>query len=69
MTLAVYGSLGPKAIQYSGYGNDANYAAVLNVSSNTIVEQTEMIYDAANNAIEQIFRQRYHNAPTTQLGV
>ena len=67
-TKNVFDSLGRKTIVYTGYGTDANYAAIFSVASNTILEQTETAFDAASNAIQSTVRLRYHNAPASQLG-
>ena len=61
-------SLGRETVEYTGYGADANYAAIFSVASNTILQQTETAYDAATNVIQTTTRQRYHNADASQVG-
>jgi RHS repeat-associated protein len=63
-----FDSLGRPSVEYIGYGTDVTYADVFTTANNTILEQTEMIYDAGSNAIQSQSRQRYHNAAAVQLG-
>ena len=65
---ATYDGLGRKTAQYIAYGTDATYADVGSVAGNTVLEQVETAFDANSNVIQTTARQRYHNAPTTQLG-
>lgn len=65
-TKSVYDSLGRATIQYRGYEPTAG--SPNSVSTDVVLEQSETAYDAASNAIQSTSRQRYHNAPTTQLG-
>lgn len=51
-TKAVYDSLRRQTTQFTGYGTDANYAAVQVVTNNVILEQSESTYDAASNGIQ-----------------
>lgn len=64
-----YDSLGRTVAQYFGYDLDeTSYAAAGTVTDDTILEQSESVYDDASNVIETITRQRYHNAPANQTG-
>jgi len=66
---AAYDSLGRRTTQYLGYDLDeTSYADVGSVMDDTILEQSESIYDGASSVIETITRQRYHNAPADQTG-
>ena len=65
-------------IQYTAYGPDSTYADASSVTNNTVLEQLETTYDADSNAIQAMYRKRYHNAftgepegprPTTVDGV
>ncbi|MEO8495591.1 MAG: RHS repeat-associated core domain-containing protein, partial [Planctomycetota bacterium] len=68
-TKTAYDSLGRGIAQYQGYDLDeTSYADAGTVNDDTIIKQSETTYDSASNAIEQITRQRYHNAPATQTG-
>ena len=67
-TKIVIDSLGRKTVEYSGFGTDASYAAIFSVSNNTILEQTETVFDAASNSIQATLRKRYDGAPASQLG-
>jgi len=64
-TKTKHDSLGRTEVTYSGYGTDANYAAVESVTDDTIMEQFEATYDDASNMISGVTRQRYHNATGT----
>jgi RHS repeat-associated protein len=68
-TKVSYDSLGRATIRYSGYDLDeTSYSDAGSVTDDTIMEQSEMTFDNANNAIQQTVRQRYHNAVASQLG-
>lgn len=56
--------------QYIGYDLDeTNYEDIFNVTGDTILQQTEITYDAASNVIQTNIRHRYHNATGTgELG-
>ncbi len=61
-----YDGLGRGIKTYAGYDLDeTDYAEALNVEGDTILEQSETIYDAASNVIQTTLRQRYHNATGT----
>ena len=56
-------------VRYSGYDLDeTSYAEASSVADDTIMEQTETIYDNGGNPIQSIARRRYHNAPASQTG-
>ena len=60
--------LGRKTKSFSGYDlAESSYAdaASVSVAGDTIVEQTEITYDAASNATQNTVKQRYHNATGT----
>jgi RHS repeat-associated protein len=62
----VYDGLNRQTKQYAGYDlSESSYADAGSVTGDTILEQTETAYDAANNAIQTTTRQRYHNATGT----
>jgi len=63
-----YDGLGREAMQYVGYGIDNTYADIQIIDNNTILVQTESVYDAADNIIQTAQRRRYHNAPPSQTG-
>ncbi|MBX3452388.1 MAG: hypothetical protein KF777_22720 [Planctomycetaceae bacterium] len=69
-----YDSLGRTAKQFTGYNPDADLSDPLgdgspdSVTNDVILEQSETTYDDASNVLQTTFRQRYHNAPDTQLG-
>jgi len=66
---ASYDSLGRRTTQCLGYDLDeTSYADAASVADDTILEQSEALYDDASNVIETITRQRYHNAPESQSG-
>jgi len=65
-TKSVYDGLGQVTKQYHGFDVDeSTYDEADDVDGDTILEQAEMTYDAAGNVIEQVHRQRYHNATGT----
>lgn len=45
--------------------SETTYAQAETVAGDSILEQTENIYDDASNVIETVSRQRYHNATGT----
>jgi RHS repeat-associated protein len=62
----VFDSLGRQTTVYTGYNySDTTYTTAISVTGDTILEQTETVYDAASNAIQANARQRYHNATGT----
>lgn len=62
-------SLGRTTIRYSGYDlSESSYLDALELSDDVILEQTETLYDDANNVIQVTSRLRYHNAPASQTG-
>jgi len=62
----VYDGLGRRTKQYQGFDIDETaYADASSVTGDTILEQNEITYDAASNAIQTTQRQRYHNATGT----
>jgi RHS repeat-associated protein len=64
-----YDSLGRPTIGYSGYDlTETSYAGALTVVDDVVLDQAEIAYDAANNTIQTISWQRFHNAPDTQKG-
>ena len=67
-TKSKFDSLGRQTFTYAAYGSDTTYADASSVAANTVMEQQETSYDANSNAIQTTTRQRYHNAPATQLG-
>lgn len=68
-TKTTYDSLGRTTKTYKGYDLDeTTYADAFTVSGDTILEQSEVDYDDASNAIESRNRQRYHDAPASQTG-
>jgi len=65
-TKYTYDGLGRRTKQYQGFDIDETaYADASSVTGDTILEQTEITYDAANNTTETSQRQRYHNATGT----
>jgi RHS repeat-associated protein len=67
-TKTTFDSLGRKTVEYTGYGTDDSYPAIFSVANNTILEQQDIAFDAASNAIQVAVRKRYHNAPAAQVG-
>ena len=69
-TKTVYDGLGRRTKQYQGFDVDeSTYAEADDVDGDTILEQTELSYDAASNVVQTTQRQRYHNATGTgELG-
>ncbi len=64
-----FDSLGRAVIMYRGYDLDeTSYADAFTVTDDVILEQSETTFDQANNTIQMLLRQRYHNAPDTQTG-
>jgi len=64
-----YDSMGRPTGQYLGYDLDeTGYADAGSVADDTILEQSETLYDDASNVIEMVTRHRYHNAPANQTG-
>ncbi|MBD3331252.1 hypothetical protein GF356_00255, partial [candidate division GN15 bacterium] len=65
-TKTVYDSLGRAVKQYVGYDTDETaYADASSVTDDTIVEQTETVYDDAGNVLQTTTRQRFHDATGT----
>jgi len=65
-TKQVYDGLGRKTKTYVGYDlSESSYADAGTVAGDTIIEQTEVTYDAASNVIQNTVKQRYHNATGT----
>lgn len=65
-TKSFFDGLGRRTKQYQGYDADETaYGEASSVSDDTIMEQTELAYDAASNVIQTTLRQRYHNATGT----
>ena len=68
-TKRVFDSLGRRTATYEAYDLDEiSYADAGSVADDTVIEQTEMAYDNANNIIQTNSRQRYHDAPASQTG-
>ena len=69
-TKTKYDGLGRRTKQYQGFDVDeSTYSEADDVDGDTILEQTELSYDAASNAVQTTQRQRYHNATGTgELG-
>lgn len=44
------------------------YAVTTPVAGDIVMQQSETTYDAASNVIEQLVRERFHNAPATAVG-
>jgi RHS repeat-associated protein len=65
-TKLVFDSLGRQTMVYAAYNySDTTYSTAVSVVGDTILEQSEMTYDTANNIIQTDFRLRYHNATGT----
>jgi len=65
-TKTVFDGLGRRTRRYHGFDIDETaYADASSVAGDTILEQTEITYDAASNATQTAKRQRYHNATGT----
>jgi len=66
----IYDGLGRRTKQYQGFDVDeSSYSEADDVDGDTILEQTEIGYDAASNVVQTTQRQRYHNATGTgELG-
>ena len=63
---SVYDGLGRRTKTYQGYDlSETSYADASTVTGDTIIEQTEVTYDAASNAIQTTMKQRFHNATGT----
>jgi len=69
-TKSKYDGLGRRTKQYQGFDVDETaYSEADDVDGDTILEQTELSYDAASNVIQTTQRQRYHDATGTgELG-
>jgi len=69
-TKTVFDGVGRRTKRYQGFDVDeSTYSEADDVDGDTILEQTELSYDAASNVIETTQRQRYHNATGTgELG-
>lgn len=67
-TKTTYDSLGRSIALYSGYTPTGSTNDPTSVAGDVILEQLETLYDAASNTVQTTNRQRYHNAPDTQLG-
>lgn len=64
-----YDSLERRMLTYLAYDLDeTSYADAGSITDDTVMEQTETIYDDASNIIQTITRQRYHDAPASQVG-
>jgi RHS repeat-associated protein len=68
-TKTVYDSLNRPTAQYVGYDLDeTSYNEAGTISSDTILEQMETVYDDAGNVIQTATRQRYHDAGASETG-
>ncbi len=68
-TKTQYDSLGRQTKQFVGYDLDeTTYADASTVTGDTILQQSETVYNDASRVIEAITKQRYHDAPATQTG-
>tara|TARA_R110002111_G_scaffold164386_3_gene230587 strand:+ start:42527 stop:48934 length:6408 start_codon:yes stop_codon:yes gene_type:complete len=68
-TKQVYDSLERLTTVYQAYDLDeTSYADAGSVTDDTVIEQNEMTYDDAGNMIQNVTRQRYHDAPASQTG-
>lgn len=67
-TKTTYDGLNRTVAAYSGYTPTGTTNLSASVANDVILEQSETTYDAASNGIESVARQRYHNAPATQIG-
>jgi RHS repeat-associated protein len=68
-TKTVYDSLGRVVKTYTGYDTDETvWSDASSVADDTIVEQSETVYDDAGNVLETIQRQRLHNESETAAG-
>ena len=62
--------LGRQTKQFACFdGSSASTGPVGSVTNDTVMEQQEFSHDAVGAVIQMIARQRYHDAPKTQLGV
>lgn len=62
----VYDGLGRKTKSYLGYDlSESSYDDASTVAGDTILEQTELTYDAGSNVIQTTVKQRYHNSTGT----
>ncbi|MBC8873387.1 MAG: RHS repeat-associated core domain-containing protein [Planctomycetes bacterium] len=65
-TKNTYDGLGRRTKHHQGFDIDETaYADASSVTGDTILEQTEIAYDAASNATQTTHRRRYHNATGT----
>jgi len=60
-TKSFYDGLRRLTLQYAGY-------AITSPVGDVVMQQTEISYDAASNIIEQLVRERFHDAPTSGAG-
>jgi RHS repeat-associated protein len=61
-----YDGAGREVMSYTtDGGGGATWAAASTVANDVVLEQTQTVYDADGNTIEQIDRQRFHNATGT----
>jgi len=65
-TKTVYDGLGRRTKRSRGYDLDETaYSEASTLSDDTLLDQTELTYDAASNAVQTTLKQRYHNATGT----
>jgi YD repeat-containing protein len=63
---SVYDGVGRDVFDYTTDGaGGTSWSAAGGVSSDTVLEQAQTVYDADSNAIETVSRQRFHNASGT----
>ena len=68
-TKITYDSLGRRTKQFLGYDLDeTTYADASTVIGDTILQQSETVYNDASSVIETNSKQRYHDAPASQTG-
>ncbi len=66
---SVYDGAGRDTMDYTTDGaGGTTWSAAASVASDTVLEQTQTLYDADSNPIETIDSQRFHNDTSTQLG-
>src|SRR5947207_1786223 len=66
ITKRLFDSLGRGYLVAVGYDLDeSTYAEALTLDGDTILEQTELSFDDAFNAVQTTHRKRYHNATGT----
>ncbi|HWB14723.1 MAG TPA: RHS repeat-associated core domain-containing protein, partial [Pirellulales bacterium] len=65
-TKSAYDGIRRRTIEYFAYYlGTITYTEAASVANDTVVEQTETSFDAANNVIQTTFRQRFHSATGT----